>query len=211
MIVAPDHLIVGCATLDAGIEHIERLTGAMPLAGGRHSMMGTHNALIKLGPKLYLELIAIDPDSPAPPRPRWFELDQPAMRAALAERPHLIAWAARTDDLDDALMRATIAPGVATAMTRGDLAWRITVPDDGMRAAGGVLPVLIQWTGDAHPVQRLPESGVTLAQLAASHPSPAMVREALAAWKLADAMTVTHAATPRVAAMLRTPRGLVAI
>jgi hypothetical protein len=211
MIVEPDHLIVGCATLDAGIEHIARLTGATPIAGGRHSMMGTHNAVMKLGPKLYVELIAIDPDAPPPPRPRWFELDQPAMRAAIAERPHLIAWAARTDDLDDALMRATIAPGVAMPMTRGELTWRITVPEDGMRPAGGVLPVLIQWTGDAHPAEGLPESGVTLATLAASHPSPGLVREALAAWKLGGALSVTHAATPRVAAMLRTPRGLVAI
>jgi hypothetical protein len=211
MIVEPDHLIVGCATLNAGIEHIARLTGASPIAGGRHAAMGTHNAVMKLGPKLYLELIAIDPDAAPPPRPRWFELDQPAMRTALAAKPHLIAWAARTDDLDDALMRATIAPGIATPMTRGDLAWRITVPEDGMRPAGGVLPVLIQWTGPTHPVERLPESGVTLAQLAASHPSPGAIREALAAWKLADALSVTHSAVPRVAAMLRTPRGLVAI
>ena len=127
----------------------------------RHAMMGTHNAVLKLGPKLYLELLAIDPEAPAPPRPRWFELDQPAMRAALATGPRLIAWAARTDDLDDALMRATIPPGIATPMTRGDLAWRITVPEDGMRPEGGVLPVLIQWTGATHPCERLPESGVT--------------------------------------------------
>lgn len=211
MIVEPDHLIVGCATLDAGIAHIARLTGATPVAGGRHAMMGTHNAVLKLGPKLYLELLAIDPEAPAPPRPRWFELDQPAMRAALATGPRLIAWAARTDDLDDALMRATIPPGIATPMTRGDLAWRITVPEDGMRPEGGVLPVLIQWTGATHPCERLPESGVTLAQLAASHPSPATEREALAAWKLGDALTVTHSAVPRIAALLRTPRGLVAI
>jgi hypothetical protein len=53
------------------------------------------------------------------------------------------------------------------------------------------------------------DSGVTLVELAASHPAPATIRTALAAWKLGDAMHVSYAATPRLAAMLRTPRGLV--
>jgi hypothetical protein len=211
MIAERDHLVVGCATLAQGIEHVERLTGATPVAGGRHIAMGTHNALMKLGQRIYLEIIAIDPDASNPKRPRWFDLDKPSMQSALADKPQLIGWVARTGDIDDALMRCTIAQGVAHRMTRGDWTWRITIPEDGSRPAGGVLPTLIQWEGDAHPADRLPEAGVSLSQIAAAYPEPDSIREALKALKLSDAMQVTYAAQPRLAAMLRTPRGLVSI
>ncbi len=108
-------------------------------------------------------------------------------------------------------MRSTIPPGVAQRMTRGDLAWRITIPEDGVRPAGGVLPTLIQWSADAHPSDRLPESGCSLSQIAAAHPEPDSIRAALKALRLSDAMQVTYAAVPRIAAMLRTPRGLVSL
>jgi hypothetical protein len=34
----------------------------------------------------YLEIIATDPEAPAPGRPRWFGLDQPALREAVRGR-----------------------------------------------------------------------------------------------------------------------------
>jgi Glyoxalase-like domain len=211
VIVEFDHLIVGCADLAQGSAHIEALTGAKPAMGGRHLAMGTHNALLKLGPRRFLELLAIDPQGTAPNRPRWFDLDQPAMREALAARPRLIAWAARTDDIDDALSRTTIALGVVHPMTRGDLAWRITIPEAGERIEDGVMPTLIQWSHDAHPADRLPESGVTLADLHATHREPARIAEALAAIKLGDALRVSEGAVAQLGATLRTPRGPVAL
>ena len=42
--------------------YVADLTGATPRPGGKHAGMGTHNALVKLGERLYLEIIAIDPD-----------------------------------------------------------------------------------------------------------------------------------------------------
>jgi hypothetical protein len=62
-----------------------------------------------------------------------------------------------------------------------------------------------------HPADSLPASGVTLAQFAASHPDPTPVRRALALLGLDDAIRVTFDREARVAAMLRTPRGLVAL
>jgi len=101
----PDHLVLGAATLAQGIEHVAELTGIAPHVGGKHVAMGTHNALVRLGQRFYLEIIAIDPDGSKPGRPRWFDLDDPAMQAQLAERPRLIHWAARTHDLDAAGIR----------------------------------------------------------------------------------------------------------
>jgi hypothetical protein len=79
----PDHHVVAALALDAGCDWVEERLGVRPQPGGQHVRMGTHNALLSLGPRLYLEVIAIDPAGSAPPRPRWFDLDEPRMRAAL--------------------------------------------------------------------------------------------------------------------------------
>jgi len=63
----------------------------------------------------------------------------------------------------------------------------------------------------AHPADALPASGVTLAQFAASHPDPTPVRRALARLGLEKAVAVTFDREARLAAMLRSPRGLVAL
>ena len=100
-----DHLIVAAATLEQGDAYIEARTGVRPLRGGKHVAMGTHNAVLRLGPRTYLEVIAIDSDAPAPKRARWFELDRPAMQASLEASPRLVAWAARCTDIDAARHR----------------------------------------------------------------------------------------------------------
>src|SRR2546427_162767 len=94
-----DHLVVAAATLEQGEQYIETRLGVRPVRGGKHVAMGTHNSLLRLGPKIYLEVIAIDPDGIAPPRARWFGLDTAALRAELQTAPRLIHWIARTDDI----------------------------------------------------------------------------------------------------------------
>ena len=86
-----------------GDDYLESMLGVRPQRGGKHAAMGTHNSrLLKLGERCFLEVIAIDPDAAAPARPRWFDLDRPAMRALLAQQPRLIHWVARTDDIETA-------------------------------------------------------------------------------------------------------------
>lgn len=170
-----DHLIVACATLDHGIDWVEQRLGVRPVPGGQHVAMGTHNALLRLGERIYLEVIAVDPTGPAPDRPRWFALDEPEMQAQLASGPKLITWAVRSDSLANACVRVPDL-GEIMSMSRGDFAWKIAVPETGALAWGGVLPVAIQWTeseqGDLlHPCDRLPDSGCELLQLNVSHPA----------------------------------------
>lgn len=206
-----DHLVVAGATLAQAIEYVGDLTGVAPRPGGKHVAMGTHNAVARLGPKLYLELIAVDPDGTTPARPRWFGLDDAALAESLGERPRLIHWAARTSDLDRAIARAKHAPGPAHAFERGPYRWRLTVPDDGSLPGGGLIPTLIAWDVPQHPADALPDAGLSLVELAGSHPSPQTIRDALAALGLSDAMRATYGAAPRLVAMLRTPRGLVTL
>ena len=92
-----DHLVLAAATLADGIEYVAEIAGATPQPGGKHVAMGTHNALLRLGDRIYLEIIAIDPEGTKPSRPRWFDLDDIALQAELTERPQLVHWAARID------------------------------------------------------------------------------------------------------------------
>jgi hypothetical protein len=205
-----DHLVVAAQRLAQGCDFVESALGVRPQPGGRHEGMGTHNALLRLGERLYLEVIAVDPAAPAPSRPRWFDLDEPRMRASLAEGPRLVHYVARTPSLD-ALAAAGGEAVDILAMERGACRWRIAVPPDGHLPARGLAPTLIEWLGDAHPAQALPDHGLALVALAGEHPEPQPVRTRIARLGLADDVKVTYGTSPRLAAMLRTRRGVVTI
>jgi hypothetical protein len=158
-----DHLVLACTRLEAGVDWIERQLGARPQPGGQHVAMGTHNALLKLGSRAYLEVIAIDPDGVPPARPRWFALDEPAMQSRLASGPALVTWVLRSESLANACARVPDL-GEILSMARGDFRWKIAVPDDGSLPWGGVLPPAIQW-------DRLPDSGCELESLRLAHPA----------------------------------------
>ena len=170
--LALDHLVVAATTLDDGIAWCERTLGDVPQAGGRHAFMGTHNRILSIAsarfPRAYLEVIAIDPDGVAPAHPRWFGLDEPALRRALEAGPRLIHWVARCDDVRvvaAGFRTAGFDPGeivnAERATPQGLLRWQISVRPDGRRLADGAVPTLIEW-GDVHPAASLPASGCAL-------------------------------------------------
>ena len=215
MTLALDHLVVGAATLEQGASWCEALLGVAPGPGGRHALMGTHNRLLAVGsakfPRAYLEIIAIDPQAPAPARPRWFDLDDPALRDAIGREPRLIHWVARCTGID-AVCAAWRAAGIERGAVveaqrdtpRGLLRWKISVRDDGRRLFDGTLPTLIEW-GAVHPSDAMQASGVQLdALVLAGVPDP--VRAALE-----SPVTVNRAATAPIEAGLATPRGHVTL
>lgn len=169
-----DHLVVACADLDQGSAWCKRTLGVEPQPGGKHVTMGTHNRLLRLGPRIFLELIAIDPEGEAPARPRWFDLDREDIRARAAEVPFLITWVARCDDIIEATTRVP-ALGEPVAFTRNQFSWRFALREDGALNFGGVLPPVIQWNGDAHPADGLEDCGCTLLSLELSHPAASSV------------------------------------
>jgi hypothetical protein len=212
-----DHLVVAAHTLEQGVAWCEATLGITPGPGGRHPLMGTHNRLAKIAtpsfPDTYLEIIAIDPEAPAPQRVRWFGLDEPGLREQLRSTgPRLIHAVARTQQLDMqrwALITLGLQPGKPIRAGRdtpeGPLAWQILVADDGVLGCGGALPTLIQWEG-RHPTQAMPDSGVRLRALALRG-VPDRVRELL---KLRG-VDVQSGAGSALRAELDTPQGLVVL
>ena len=166
-----DHLVVAARTLDEGSDWVFERLGVRPVPGGKHDFMGTHNRLLRLGAREYLEVIAIDPDAPPPKRPRWFALDTPEMQERLEQGPSLIHWVARTDDIERDVRACPDAIEILSA-ARGDFRWRIGVPPDGHIPCAGRCPTLIQWEGELHPADRLPDSGCELAALDTSGAAP---------------------------------------
>ncbi|MDJ0626647.1 MAG: VOC family protein [Rhodobacter sp.] len=199
--MALDHLAVSAASLDEGTAYVEAALGVPVLAGGVHPAMGTHNRLLSLGPGLYLEVIAIDPNASAPGRPRWFDLD------TFAGRPHLTNWVARTDDLHAALAAAPGGAGVPMELARGNLRWKMAVPDDGRLPFDGGFPALIEWQGADHPSRNLADTGCRLTALEIVHPKAADLRAALARLAEFPMVSVSEGAECEFCAVIDTPHG----
>ena len=201
-----DHLVLACANLGEGAAHLRERLGVEVQAGGRHLLMGTHNALLKLGPRSYLELIAIDPEGKAT-RPRWFGLDTPAVRQRMASRPFLLTWVASCSDVEAA---ARLDPrfGEVIAASRGPFSWRITVPADGALSCDGVMPTLIHWDGEAHPCDGLADAGCALRELELRHPEAPRLARLLASLQM-QGPVVLRTSDAALAARIDTPRGVV--
>lgn len=217
MVARLDHIAVAANDLSQGVAWVSEQLGVEVPAGGVHPRMGTHNHLLSLGnDAIYLEIIAIDPTAPHPGRPRWFGLDDPETQAMLRERPRLVTWLARSDDIEADAARSVVPLGKVEHMTRGSLEWDITVPEDGRLPCDGLVPMLLQWPADRpHPATAMPDLGVRLLGLELRGPDPDRLKAALAAMNLdlsAGPVTVVPQPGPvRLEARLDTPRGVVTL
>lgn len=201
-----DHLVITAPTLAAGVDHVARALGVAPQQGGEHVRMGTHNALLKLGDSVYLEVIAINPDAPPPKQPRWFELDEEESN----ESPRLATWVVRTNDLKAALLASPVVSGYATSMSRGELNWTITVPRNGSLPLQGVAPTMIQWQ-EKHPAGAMKDSGCSLIRLEGFHPRAEKVTAMLKAIGFQGDFSVAQLAPgerPCLVAHIQTPGGV---
>ncbi|MGE0332408.1 MAG: VOC family protein [Ramlibacter sp.] len=198
-----DHLVVVAPSLAIGAALVEQSLGLPPGPGRKHPHMGTHNLLLSLGPSVYLEVVAVDPDAPPVARPRWFGLDDVPPQAAA----RLAAWVASTDDI-----HAYTSPslGVVEQMAREGLAWLMTSTPNGHPPLLGAAPLLIQRATNFHPAARLPDVGLRLRCLRIQHPRPDDVAPVLACMALADkpAVLLSAGAVCSLVAEIETPQGV---
>ena len=207
MLPAVDHLVYAAPSLDAGIEAMAERLGVTAAYGGKHTGIGTHNALVSLGRNVYLEIIAPDPDQPRPKEPLPFGL------GGLHE-PGLAAWALAVTEIESRAQSARDAgydPGPVIPMTRalpegGDLSWRLTLRRP--TAGDGLVPFLIQWDPGPHPSASSP-GGCTLTDLTAEHPRPADISRMTSA--VGVSLPLAEAARPALIATIEGPQGTVVL
>jgi Glyoxalase-like domain len=165
-----DHILLGSPDLQAGIEFVEKRTGVRAAFGGVHPGRGTQNALLSLGERRYLEIIAPDPAQPGVKNPLVSNLH------SLAE-PTLVGWAAhpgRVTTFAEKLRAAGIefqgpTPGSRKRPDGLLLQWQTVTLTD---SASGLLPFFIEWSQDsAHPSVDAPK-GCALLSFAAETPEP---------------------------------------
>jgi len=148
-----DHIILGCSDLDKGIEFIHDGTGVLPAMGGVHPGRGTRNALLSLGERRYLEIIAPDPAQNE-------IVHFPQLRSMTD--PRLIGWAVHPPDIAAVanLLRQNKVEfsgpndGSRKRLDGGVLHWKtINLADD----RNGLLPFFIEWSADSvHPSKDVP-------------------------------------------------------
>ena len=172
-----DHLVYAAPDLAAAVADVEQRFGVRAQPGGKHIGLGTHNALLALGARTYLEIIAPDPGQPEPSTARPFGVDGP-------HRAGLVSWALACDDIDAAVARARsrgydpgeVAGGQRAAPDGTVLRWRLALS----AMAGGLIPFLISWGDAEHPARSAPP-GLTLEAFHLEHPDPPSLASVLIA------------------------------
>jgi len=203
-----DHLVFGTPDMEEGIQAIRERLGVTATPGGQHLGLGTRNALVSLGPEMYLEVIGPDTAQAKPHAGRQVGIDG-------LSSPRLVTWAVRTTDLD-ASVRAARQNGVEVGpIAQGErkrpdgvtLSWRLTtavLANESM--AAGTIPFLIDWGDSPHPAASLPP-GCKLTELRIEHPQPENIGRQLVA--LGRSIRVTLAPEPRLVAVIESPKGRV--
>jgi len=200
-----DHIVYATPDLNRGIEEIEKLLGVRATAGGQHPGRGTRNALLALGPTTYLEIIAPDPEQPAPQEPRPFGIDG-------LKQSRLVAWFVRSPELAqlraDAVRKGVPLGEVMSGSRRRpdgvELVWKFTDPRTTL--ADGIVPLFIDWGDSPHPA-RTAAKGATLVRLRAEHPDVRGVRGMLR--HLGVDLPVKRSNSPALIVVIEGPRGRV--
>jgi len=204
---AVDHLLLGVADLDRGVEWVHDRLGVRAAAGGVHPGAGTRNALLSLGAGHYLEIIAPDPAQQA-------ANDERHLRELAA--PRLITFAVTTKDIDSISARARKAgldvsgphDGSRLLPSGSSLRWRTLAIGNDM-GAGAIQPVpfFIQWSpGSPHPSSDSPK-GCILESLEFQHPDSVRLKAIFEALGLDG--RVSSRPDVRIRATVKSPKGRV--
>jgi catechol 2,3-dioxygenase-like lactoylglutathione lyase family enzyme len=199
-----DHIILGCSDLDRGITFVEEHTGVRAAFGGVHPGRGTQNALVALGDRRYLEIIAPDPKQDSL-RSRFGDLQS-------ISEPRLIGWAVHPPNADT-LAKRLRAAGISFegpsdgSRKRPDeklLRWKtVDLKDDRQ----GLLPFFIEWSADSpHPSIDAPP-GCHLVSFSVSTPDPDELAKTFRVLEVA--VTVERGNKPQLRARIAGPKGQV--
>jgi len=169
-----DHIIWACADLEYGSRRFEVLTGVRPRYGGVHASGLTHNALVGLGSRCYLEILA-------PVGPAGLNDDNWCRLARAAQEPRIFTYCLRSprplSELASTFQafgwkNAVVASNGRTTPEGVRLRWQWLAPT--AERFDFAFPFFIDWLDSPHPAETLgvapPESGILLRDFAVGHP-----------------------------------------
>jgi hypothetical protein len=205
-----DHIIWACDDLERGTRRFEALTGVSPRYGGVHASGSTHNALVGLGPRCYLEILApTGPQTPA--EDAWCRL------ARGAREPRILTYCMRSPRPLSQLAQIAEAAGAHDALVAHNgrvtpegvrLNWQWVAPV--FDEFGLAFPFFIDWLDSPHPAATaLGRGDVRLADFAVGHPQAADLLRTLT--KIGTPVDTYTATAIEFRARLDTPRGIVAL
>jgi hypothetical protein len=208
-----DHIIWACDNLERGSRRFEALTGVSPRYGGMHASGLTHNALVALGPRCYLEILA--PAKPqAPGDDDWCRL------ARASHEPHTMTYCMRSSRPLTELAASAEGLGAENGKVLSNgrttpegvhLSWQWLRPT--IDRFGLAFPFFIDWLDSPHPADSLAkvqtQGGVHLRDFSVGHPQAAELRQTLA--QLGVSIDTYAAPAIEFRVRLTTPRGVVSL
>jgi hypothetical protein len=205
-----DHFIWACDDLERGSRRFEALTGVTPQYGGAHASGLTHNALVRVGPRCYLEILA----PTGPPRATddaWSRL------ARTGGEPRIVTYCLRSSrPLSDL---AQIAEGMgapkAQVLNNGrvtpegaKLNWQWVAP--AFDQFGLAFPFFIDWLDSPHPATTAQAGGeIRLMHFAVGHPQAQGLQRSLS--QMGAPIDTYTAAGTEFRVRLDTPRGTISL
>ncbi len=178
-----DHVVLVCRDLERGTEVLAARLGVTPVYGGVHATGRTHNALVGLDGRRYLELLA-PTDAPSDTDDEWVR------RARGATEPTVLTYSVRSPrPLSDLAALGRARGWTQTDVTSNgrqtpegvQLRWRVLTPrvDD----FGLSFPFFIDWLDSVHPSDALRSPGrdvsVQLGEFAVGHPEAELLAASL--------------------------------
>ncbi len=200
-----DHIVYCVPDLNEAIDYIDNILGVRPVIGGRHTSKGTKNALLHLGNKCYLEILAIDNENEDFEGMRWMGID-------LIDRPKITRWSLKSNRLEEdssILSKHSSDLGIieeGSRLTTDDrrLAWQMILPATSPEVE--LLPFMTDWShSDSHPTDTL-AGGCLLQSVELFHPNPAVINDVFS--ELNVEVEIKKASQARIMIHVQSPNGL---
>lgn len=200
-----DHIVYCVSDLDKAIDNLKNLLGIRPVIGGSHLTKGTKNALLNLGNKCYLEILAIDSNNVDFEGQRWMGID-------LIDGPKITRWSLKSENLKkDSEILGQISKELGkidggSRMTADGrlLSWQMILPTSSPEIE--LLPFMTDWSqSSAHPTDTL-EQGCSLQHIELYHPNPTELQSTLS--NLDVDLKIEKAKDIRISIDVISPKGI---
>jgi hypothetical protein len=144
-----DHIVFGSSTLQEGTEFVENILQAKLSDIGYHKDMGTHNRVIRISERVYLEVIAIDPKISNLNNRKWFNLDNSNLQSKLKKSPQIIGYVIENKNIN-----ITNYHDPFFETSRDIYKWQFAMPTfknnilESKIIEAGIIPSLISWKSE---------------------------------------------------------------